>query len=201
MQRYIPLLLAILIAGCTLDVISVPASRIKSAKLAEQPLLRGPTAPGAFKYIWGFNDPKGKLFDPSEVEFTSHGAGFKNPTATRQERVAVILTQTGPWFSALDSFKETLSSTQSEQQFTRYQLSPDSSTWYYHDGKQWVTAGPNHQQANSVNQINAHISTFHQKVGEGTLTVKAFLVQRQGAASSSISIQALEAQGVSAEHD
>jgi hypothetical protein len=190
------------VVGCTMDVVPVSSSRVKSAKLAEQPLLRGPDAPGAFKHVWDFTQPKDKLFDPSDLEFSQAGVGLKKrtekaPQTTHSARVGIFVTKTGPWFTALDTFKEELGA--AKEGFVRYQLSPDSSTWYYHDGKNWTPAGPNHQQANSSGDIQLHFGNFHTKVGEGTLVLKVFLVAPQG--SEGMHLKTVEIQGVSLSQD
>ncbi len=189
----------ILSSGCTVDLIPVNSQKVKSAKLAEQPLLRGPDAPGAFKHAWSFEQAREKMFDPTDVEFAAGGVRFKKREGAQgaRERVAVFVTQTGPWFSALDSFKEIAG--EGHQGFARYQLSPDSATWYYWGEKGWATAGPNYQQANSAQELQAHIGTFHQHVGEGTLVIKTFLVAPKG--GESVQLKSVEVQGVSVHQD
>jgi hypothetical protein len=201
---------AAVLAGCSMDVIPVSSSRVKSAKLAEQPLLRGPDAPGAFRHTWEFTQAEGHLFDPTELEFTSAGVRFTRKAATVEkgkgkskvlpnaERVGVFVTQKGPWFVALDSFQEVVVNPQ--QGFVRYQLSPDSSTWYYFQPeKGWTAAGPNYQQANSSQEIQAQIGKFHLASSEGTLVLKAFVVAPQG--SETIQLRSVEVQGVAPNQD
>ena len=190
--------LAALLGGCTVDVVPVHFSRVNSAKFAEQPLLRGPTAPRAFKYSWKLKQPEGNLFDPTDLEFTAAGVKFraaKNPTS--RERVGVFVLQAGPWFEALDSFREQLG--EGSKGFVRYQLSRDNSAWYFFDGKNWVLAGPTYHQANSEAEINPALGRFHAEVGTGALVLKVFLVAPTG--NDPLVLGALELQGIAPRMD
>src|SRR4051812_30286046 len=62
--------IAILVTGCSLDVLPVHYSRVKSAQQAHAPIQRGPDAPGAFKKVWTFAPGGGYRFDPSRLELT-----------------------------------------------------------------------------------------------------------------------------------
>lgn len=56
---------------------------------------------------------------------------------------------------------------------TSYQLSPDGTRWFYHNGTTWVQAA-NVSQSNGAAAINSKISTFPSVAGVGTLYWRAF---------------------------
>ncbi len=191
--------------GCTVDVVPVHFSKVNSAKFAEEPLLRGPTAPRAFKYAWKLDKPEGNLFDPSELAFSREGvrlrplerrAGSESPTPPR-ERVGLFVIQAGPWYEALDSFRETTSA--ASKGLVRYQLSHDSSAWYYHGPKGWQLAGPTFRQANSAEEVKANLGTFHSEVGTGSLVLKVFLVAPTG--TEPIELSSVEVLGIAPRMD
>jgi hypothetical protein len=161
-----------------MDFIPVHFSRIKSAKYAEQPLLRGPNAPGAFKYSWNFASPQGYLFDPTQVELSGGMLHLKEVSGSPSQREAMIVANGGPSFVALDSLAATAGPA-NQGQF-RFQLSPNNSSWYYFDGKKWNTAGPNSNQANTSEEIAANIGKFHSDVGTGQLSLRVFLISPHG---------------------
>jgi hypothetical protein len=187
------------LSACTVDVVPVHSSRVNSAKFAEEPLLRGPNAPRAFKHEWTFEKPEGYLYDPSDLAFENGFVRFrpKLGLASGRERVAQLVFQTGPWFEALDSFKETTGA--HHKGLVRYQLSHDQATWYFHDGKKWVPAGPAYAQANSAEQVSAQLGKFHSDAGEGRLVLKVFLVSPTGA--EAIDLKSIEAQGIAPRTD
>ena len=62
-----------------------------------------------------------------------------------------------------------------------YQLSPNGTNWYYHNGTTWVAATEVVAQANTAATINSKISTFAGVAGAGNLQVRAFLNATGGA--------------------
>ena len=186
------LLLSVLAASCSVDIMKVPASRVNSAKLAEKPVLRGEGAPGAFKHTWGFKQPKSFLFDPSALTFESGAARIKQGSGVTQ---AVLMTQFGPQFIALDSFKELGALTESGK--LTYQLSADGTHWFYHDGKKWAPASPNVTKTNTAAEINEALGQFHLTSGPGNLQVKVFFTASQDAKSKGAPLlQGIEVKGV-----
>ena len=55
-----------------------------------------------------------------------------------------------------------------------YQLSPDESTFYYHDGSSWVTATDDHTKSNTATEVNSHIADFN-AIATSQLYVRAYL--------------------------
>lgn len=170
--------LALFSSSCSVDIVPVHNSRVNAAKFAEQPLLRGPQAPGAFRHAWKFEGPKGYLFDPTEVEISEGFARLKGSAAAVGKKDAVLVTRHGIHYAALDSLEET--SGPRNQGQIRYQFSPDSSTWYFHDGKAWVKAGPTSHFTNSAAEARSRLNVFHNEVGTGQLFLKIFLVSPSG---------------------
>jgi hypothetical protein len=172
------------VTACSVDVLPVHYSQVNSARKASQPVKTGPAAPGYFKRIWQFAQPRGYQFDPTKIELKDGLARLipvKTATglrlSTEKER-AVLETSAGVPYAALDGFQETVGPGSRGQ--VRYQLSSDGATWRFHDGKAWVAAGPGGDQANSAAQIAAHIAEFHRQVGPGSLYVRAFLISPTG---------------------
>ncbi len=55
-----------------------------------------------------------------------------------------------------------------------YQISNDSSNWYYHNGRHWVLAS-SVTESNTMNQVAQQIRNFPKEVGIGSFYFKAFL--------------------------
>lgn len=199
---YVPAVLLLILPACSLDIVQVPASRVNSAKLADKPQLRGPGAPGFFKHSWTFSglagtQPKGYLFDPSQLEFTSQGVRMK-PGA---KGPAVVVTQFGPAYSALDGFREQTPRENADR--VRYQLSPDNTRWYFHDGKKWVIASPDPATTNTAAEIQNAIGRFHLEAAPGNIHVKAYFPDKpspQGG-SEGLTLETLEVRGVAPRTD
>lgn len=192
----IPGVLTGLALGCSLDIMPVHFSKVNSAKLAEQPLLRGPDAPGAFDHAWKFPSSEGFLFDPSEIEI-SGGAVRLKKGSRKSRKSAVLITGSSTPYVALDSFLEVLGP--SHKGKVVYQLSRDSASWYYHNGKEWVLAGPSAGVANSAAEVNQHIPRFHLEAGTGTLYLKIFLISPTG--EESVELKQVNVRGVAPRMD
>jgi|GEM_PF-6188327 len=187
------------LTGCSFDVIPVHYSRVKSAQEASRPLKRGPAAPGAFKHSLGFTAAEGLNFDPSQVEVLNGVVRLKVRSGAPKYAIGKVTVELsgGIPYAALDSFSETLGSEQ--QGGVRYQLSPNSSSWYYHDGKTWVVGGPSSSQANSASEVNSHIGEFHSVAGPGNLYLKIFLVSQTG--NEPVSLKGLTVAGIAPKTD
>jgi hypothetical protein len=188
---------ALLLQGCSVDIIPVHSERVTSVKMAEEPMLRGPNAPGAFKYDYSFASPKGYLFDPTELEFVEGSLHFKDRPPTdplpKGEHQALLLTSRGPSYVALDAFQEILGP--NHRGTLAYQLSKDNAAWYYHKDGAWIPAGPSKRQANSAAEVQAAIPKFHVEVGIGALFLKVFVISPTGA--EPIDLKGIQVQGVS----
>lgn len=194
------LALAALLTSCSMDIVPVSKTRLNSIRLAEKPVLRGPDAPGAFKRSWSFaTGPKGFLLDPTEIEIAEGEARLKAPGPQEKDRArqAQIVTKYGPPYFALDSFQAT-ARTAGEGKIV-FQLSPDSSRWFFHDGKSWAPAGPSAERANTVDEINRHIGKFHLEAGAGSLHVKVFLVAPTG--KEKLALSSIDVQGIAPRTD
>lgn len=183
------------LTACSVDIMQIPASRVNSAKLAEKPLLRGDGAPGAFKHTWLFKEPKSFLFDPSTLTFEAGAARIK-----ANAKQAVLMTQFGPSYTALDSFKELGALVENGK--LSYQLSNDGTHWFYNDGKAWAAAAPIITKTNTEAEINAHINRFHLEAGPGTLQMKVFFSpSTEPKTKGAPLLQGIEVKGVSARTD
>jgi hypothetical protein len=185
--------------ACSLDIIPVHYSRVNSAKLAEEPLRRGPGAPGAFthsvSFAAGASGPKGLLFDPSQLEVSDSGLRFKPGAAG--EREATLVVNAGIPFDALDQLLEQTGPRHRAR--IRYQLSRDNATWYYRAPQGWALAGPSSAQANTAEELQAHLGRFHQDVGTGSLYLRLFF---KGALPDlPLELRAIELHGVRAPID
>jgi hypothetical protein len=96
----------------------------------------------------------------------------KYPPAAYSTGRPAIVTKKGVKYTQLSGFTEKLGPT--SQGGVHYQLSPNGTLWYYHDGKQWKQAKTKYQ-ANPAADVNNHAPAFAQEAGTGTLYVKAFL--------------------------
>ena len=183
-----------------MDVLPVNSSRVKSAHLAERPLERGPTAPGAFQVKLTFEKPDGYAFDPSRIEVQNGVARVKHtvdsPTHWIRARSA-LETTSGIQFTALDRFTETAGPDSRGK--IRYQLSINTAAWYYWDGTHWTPAGPSSELASSVADLNQGAATFHTEVGSGSLYIKALLISPTG--SEPVSLKELSVSGVNTHRD
>lgn len=194
--------LAALLTGCSLDVIPVAPGRVQAARKADQPLARGPNAPGAFRHEWNFaGSLEGYVLDPGKLEIKEGRARLKplngGKFATERDRALLELTGGLP-YAALDGFSERTGPGHRGQ--IRYQLSPDGARWFFHDGKAWVNAGPTAQQANTAVELNERIRDFHSATGgAGSLFVKAALVSPTGA--EPVELEAIEVQGIAPRTD
>jgi hypothetical protein len=194
--------LALLLAGCSLDVIPVHSSRVRAAREADKPLARGPGAPGAFKHVWTFAaGTDGIVLDPARIEVRDGRARLRSQEGgkypTERDRALLELTGGLPYV-ALDGFAERTGPGHRGQ--VRYQLSPDGARWLFHDGKAWVNAGPTAQQANTAAELNERIRDFHSATGgPGSLFIKAALVSPTGA--EPVELEAIEVQGIAPRTD
>lgn len=84
-----------------------------------------------------------------------------------------IFNKTGLAYTTLSSFTETLGGGNAGS--VRYQISTNTSTWYYHNGTTWTT-GSGYSQTNNASTISSNISTFPGVVGTGDFFFNAFLV-------------------------
>jgi hypothetical protein len=192
-QRYSNLigLLAPLVylSGCSMDFVPVHYSRVNALKIARQPLQRGPAAPGAFRRNWTFNGPAGFLMDPLRVRVSAGTASLSDP----QLREAMIETETGFPYAALDAFRD------NSKGMVRYQISPNGSKWYWHNGTAWVEADRNSSQTNTAGAVNAHISTFHTEAAPGVLQLKVFLLAPTGREVAEV--REIQVEGVAPHYD
>lgn len=193
-------LLALVTAGCSVDVIPVHSSRVNSARKADQPLARGPKAPGAFRQGWEFTRAEGFVLDPGKVEIADGLARAKKLASGKypldRDR-AVIETTGGIPFIALDGFSEKTGPR--SRGVIRYQLSPDGSRWFYHDGEKWITAGPAADQTNTAQELATRVQNFHAQVGIGSLFVKAALISPTGA--EPVELAAIQVEGIAPKTD
>jgi len=97
----------------------------------------------------------------------------KYPPASYSTGRPAVSTNQGIKYTKLISFAETLGPGNTGK--VAYQLSPDATNWYYHNGTKWTKATTK-QQTNAAADINSRLGTFTQEVGIGTLYVKAFLI-------------------------
>lgn len=58
---------------------------------------------------------------------------------------------------------------------TKYQLSLNNSSWYYHNGTTWAVSDGTLAKSSSASAINSNAATFDNVVGRSTLYVKALL--------------------------
>jgi hypothetical protein len=181
-----------LLSGCSLDFIPVHSGRVKSAQYAEKPLLRGPDAPGAFKFSWSFAAPQGYLFDPTQVEISGGALRLKEVAGAAGKREASIVAHGGPPFVALDSLTAT-PGPKNQGQF-RFQLSPNDSAWYFFDGKKWILTGPTSSQANTPEELAAGLGKFHSEIAAGQLSLRIFLVSPTG--KEPVELSAVTVQGI-----
>ncbi len=193
---------ALLSTGCSLDVLPIHSVRLNSARLAMQPLQRGPAAAGAFKKSWNFNQPGGFRYDPTKIEIRQGAARLK-PTPSPGRELAfsrdwmVLETSSGRPYEAIDGFKEVLGP--SHKGTVKYQLSNDGTKWFFHDGTAWTLAIQNPEKANSALDLNIHITNFHSEVGPGMLYVKAFLMSPSG--SETLELKGIEVSGIAPMRD
>lgn len=83
-----------------------------------------------------------------------------------------VTVEVGATYSKILSFSHTLGYGTGS---VGYQLSPNGTDWYYHDGSSWAAAS-RPSQRNSQTVVDANAATFADEVGPGTLQVKAYLV-------------------------
>jgi len=176
----------VMLQACSMDIVPVAPDRVKMVKLAEQPILRGPQAPGAFKYTWDFQSPKGYLFDSTELEIQN------GVIRAKTEKTVMLVTHLSAPYVALDSFQEAPGS--ANQGKFAYQFSPNNSAWYFHNGAKWVLAGPTASQANSAEDVSKNIGRFHLEVGMGSLSVRVFLISKSE--KERAELQSFTAQGI-----
>jgi hypothetical protein len=187
-------------SGCSMDLMPVHYSRVKSARDAERPIERGPSAPGAFRQTLGFAKLGGYAFDPARISIRGGIATLladpQRPGSYLRTR-NVIETSSGIRFTALDGFAEQVGP--NHQGVIRYQLSNNSAEWFFHDGKKWTKAGPSSDQANSAADLKTAIKTFHSEVGRGGLFVRAMLVSPTG--QEPVELKQFEVTGVLIQKD
>ena len=92
-------------------------------------------------------------------------------------------------FSTLTSFSESLGSGNAGS--VSYQLSPDGTNWYYHNGSNWAAASGS-GQTNSASDINSDIGSFHSEVSTGSLRIRAFLNSN---GSQAVELESVNVQG------
>lgn len=76
-------------------------------------------------------------------------------------------------YDTLISFAETLGAGNAGT--VKYQLSPDNTNWYYHDGSAWTLTTAGYTETNTANEVNANIADFGTSYGPGNLYFKAYL--------------------------
>ena len=183
-------------SACSLDIIPVHSVRLKSARLAMQPLQRGPASAGAFRKTWSFKQDGGFRYDPAKIEITQGAARLKPQQPGRQIAFSrdwmVMETSSGRPFEALDGFVETLGPR--HKGMVKYQLSNDGTKWFYHDGTAWTLAITNPEKANTAAELNTRVLGFHSEVGPGILYVKAYLMSPSG--TEPIELKSIEVSGV-----
>ena len=79
---------------------------------------------------------------------------------------------TGQPYTELLAFDETLGPANEGK--VRYQVSNNGTSWYYHNGTNWVAAS-GLAQTNTAAEVNTNISSFDDEVGTGNIYFKAFL--------------------------
>ncbi len=109
--------------------------------------------------------------DGSHADYTSFIV--KYPPGAYSTASPSVVTVTGIEYTRLTGFTERLGP--ENQGRVVYQLSPDGTRWYYHDGSRWVPATAA-RQANSADEMNGHLESFSGEFGHGKLYLKAFLV-------------------------
>ncbi|MBU1178132.1 hypothetical protein KJ903_02840 [Patescibacteria group bacterium] len=85
---------------------------------------------------------------------------------------SIISKYPAPQYNKLDSFTSQLG--KDNEGTVKYQLSNNSTDWYYHDGRQWSLASAP-DQANTDKRISKEISNFPEEVGAGNFYFKALL--------------------------
>ena len=188
--------LVIIFIGCSIDVFPVHHSKVNAAKRAEQPIARGPNAPGAFKKKLTFAAAQGYLFDPSKIELQQGILKLKSQTGSRGH-MSTLQSSVGVPYLALDGFSETPSKLHQGQ--IKYQISHDGSKWFYYTDKQWTAASPVPSETNSAKELNEAIQVFDKQVGPGLLYVKIFLISPQG--KEKAELQEIEIQGIAPRTD
>lgn len=176
----------LLLSGCTLDPIPVHPSQVQVARNQAKPVESGPSAKGARKAVWDFDKPDGYVYDPGKIEFNGGSAHLKEQTGSSsrfaQGRVT-LETSGGRPFAALNSFVETRIPGAGT---IRYQLSPDGSKWFFHNGKRWTQAQARTEDTNSAEDVNSHIASFSVEAGTGTLFWRAWFISPTGAESTGL---------------
>ncbi len=60
-----------------------------------------------------------------------------------------------------------------------YQISPDGSNWFFHNGRRWVVAAGSNE-SNTSDQIQTQVNSFAKEVGMGSFYFRAFLQSPTG---------------------
>ena len=197
MRAKLCILLSVLfVSACSPDFLRVHYSRINSAQSAGQRLVLTADAPGAFVQNWNFNSGNGFRFDPADIQINR---GFAQLTAGAPGRpqIAALELSHGYPFVALFEFTEVTGPKHQGQ--VRYQISPDQSRWYFHDQTRWKLAIYNSQNANTAEELNRQLKSFHQEIGGGQLFVRAFLIAPRG--KESVELQQIQVRGIAPKTD
>lgn len=109
--------------------------------------------------------------DGTHADYTTFIAKYPPGTYSTGRPAAVI--KQGICYTTLTGFSET-PGPENEGSIV-YQLSPNGSDWYFHDGSEWTDAATEYD-TNTADEINERIADYAEKVGPGTLYIKAFLV-------------------------
>jgi hypothetical protein len=109
--------------------------------------------------------------DGTHADYTTFIAKYP-PGAYSTGRPSAIIKQ-GICYTSLTGFSETPGP--DNEGSMAYQLSPDGEEWFYFNGSEWDDAKTK-LDANDAGEINEHIAEYAEKVGPGTLYIKAFLV-------------------------
>jgi|GEM_PF-2153410 hypothetical protein len=109
--------------------------------------------------------------DDEDIDHTTFLA--KYPPAPYSTGRPALITESGLAYTKLMGFSETVG--EGSEGSAVYQLSPDGTAWYYFDGSGWEEAATKYE-ANTAEEIDGNIGDYAQKIGPGTLYIKAFLV-------------------------
>ena len=126
------------------------------------------------------NEPSAFTFDTDSISVNARDDALMElrelsgeaPGTYSDARPAAVIKQ-GICYTTLSGFSETMGPENGGS--IVYQLSPDGSDWYFFDGSRWKNAATE-VDANTAEEIDEHIEGYAEKVGPGTLYIKAFLV-------------------------
>jgi hypothetical protein len=126
------------------------------------------------------SEPSAFTFDTDLISVNAGGGSLmeleelsgETPGTYSTARPAAVIKQ-GICYTALSGFSEIMG--RENKGSIVYQLSPNGSDWYFFDGSRWESAATEFD-ANTAEEIDRHIAAYSEKIGPGTLYIKAFLV-------------------------